>query len=93
MKTFISVGKVELIYHINASVLSIVDLVVPYNRAAVGSDLDPRQGVTIDIVILYQTPTITKYVHPSLVTIEYGISPRYKIIFLELICRLRQDDS
>lgn len=58
--------------------LSIVDLVVPYNRAAVGSDLDSRQGVTVDIVTLYQTPPISKYVHPSLVTIEYSVSPGYK---------------
>lgn len=58
--------------------LSIVDLVVPYNGAAVGSDLDSRQGVTIDIVTLYQTPSISKYVHPSLVTVEYCVSPGYK---------------
>lgn len=55
--------------------LSIMDLIVPYNRAAVGSDLDPRQSVTIDVVTLYQTPPISKYVHPSLVTVEYSISP------------------
>lgn len=55
--------------------LSVVDLVVPYNGAAVGSDLDSRQGVTIDIVTLYQTPSISKYVHPSLVTVEYSVSP------------------
>lgn len=58
--------------------LTVVDLVVPYNGAAVGSDLDSRQGVTIDIVTLYQTPSISKYVHPSLVTVEYSISPRHK---------------
>lgn len=58
--------------------LSIVDLVVPYNGAAVGSDLDSRQGVTVDIVTLYQTPAISKYVHPALVTVEYSISPGHK---------------
>lgn len=63
------------IYHIDAPVLSIVNLVVPYNGATVGSDLDSRQGITVDIVTLYQTPSISKYVHPSLVTIEYSISP------------------
>lgn len=66
------------IYHIDAPMLSIVDLVVPYNGAAVGSNLDSRQGVTIDIVTLYQTPSISKYVHPSLVTVEYSVSPGYK---------------
>lgn len=58
--------------------LSIMDLVVPYNGAAISSDLDSRQGITIDIVILYQTPTVTKYVHSSLVTIEYSVSAGYK---------------
>lgn len=66
------------IYHIDAPVLPVVDLVVPYNGAAVGSDLDSRQGVTVDIVTLYQTPPISKYVHSSLVTIKYGVSPGYK---------------
>lgn len=63
------------IYHVDAAVLSVVDLVVPYDWAAVGSDLDSRQGVPIDVITLYQTPPISKYVHPSLVSIEYSISP------------------
>lgn len=33
--------------------LSIVDFVMPYNGAAVGSDLDSSQGVTVDVVTLY----------------------------------------
>lgn len=41
------------IYHIDASVLPVVDLVVPDDGAAVGSDLDSRQSVAIDIVTLY----------------------------------------
>lgn len=64
-----------VIYHIDAPVLSIVDLVVPYNGATVGSDLDSRQGITVDIVTLYQTPPVPEYVHPSLVTVEYSVSP------------------
>lgn len=64
--------------------LSIMDLIMPYDRAAVGSDLDSRQGVTINIVTLYQTPAISKYVHTSLVTVEYSISTGkdIKIMFL-----------
>lgn len=58
--------------------LPVVDLVVPYNGAAVGSDLDSRQGIAIDIVTLYQTPSISENVHPSLVTVEYSISPGNK---------------
>ncbi len=65
-------------YHINAPMLSIVDLVVSHNGAAVGSDLDSRQGVTIDVITLYQTSSISKYVDPSLVTIKYSISPGNK---------------
>lgn len=65
-------------YHIDAAMLPIVDLVVPYDGAAVGSDLDSRQGVTIDVVTLYQTSSISKYVHASLVTVENSISPRNK---------------
>lgn len=67
------------IYHIDAPVLSIVDLVMPYNRAAVGSDLNTRQGIAIDVITLYQTPSISEYVHTSLVTIEYGVSTGGKI--------------
>lgn len=59
--------------------LTIMDLVVPHDGAAVGSDLDSRQGVTIDVITFYQTPPISKYVDPSLVTIEYSISPGNKI--------------
>lgn len=55
-----------------------MDLVVPYNRAAVGSDLDSSQGVTVDVVTFYQTSPISKYVHPSLVTVENSISSEIK---------------
>lgn len=41
------------VYHVDAAVLSVVDLVVPDNGAAVGSDLNSRQGVTIDVIALY----------------------------------------
>lgn len=58
--------------------LSIMDLVVPYNGAAISSDLDSRQGITIDIIILYQSPTIAKYVHSSLVAVEYSVSTGYR---------------
>lgn len=65
-------------YHIDASVLAVVDLVVADDGAAVGSDLDARQGVTVDVVTLYQAPPISKYVHASLVPVENGVSPENK---------------
>lgn len=51
---------------------------MPYDGAAVGSDLDARQGVAINVVALYQAPAVTKDVHAALVAIEYGISAARK---------------
>lgn len=55
--------------------LSIVYLVVSDYRAAVGSDLNASQGVSINIIALYETSAITKYVNTPLVSIEDGITP------------------
>lgn len=55
--------------------LAIVNLVVSDYRAAVGSDLDPCKGVTIDVVALNQASSVAENVNASLVTIKYGISP------------------
>ena len=68
----------ECIYHIDAPMLSIMDFIVPYNGAAVGSDLDSSQGVTIDVITLYQTSPVSKYVHSSLVTVVNSVSPEFK---------------
>lgn len=40
-------------YHVDAPMLPIVDLVVPYNWTAVGSDLDSGQGIAIDVITFY----------------------------------------
>lgn len=59
--------------------LSIVYLVVSDYRAAVGSDLNASQGVSINIIALYETSAITKYVNAPLVSIEDSIAPRRNI--------------
>lgn len=58
--------------------LAIMYLVVSDYRAAVGSDLNASQGVSINIIALYETSAITKYVNAPLVAIEDGISPERK---------------
>ena len=55
--------------------LAVVDLVLPYDRAAVCSDLDAGQGVSVDVVALDQSPTVSEYVHATLVSVEYSVSP------------------
>lgn len=59
--------------------LSIMYLVVSDYRAAVGSDLNASQGISINIIALYETSAITKYVNAPLVSIEDGITPKGKI--------------
>ncbi len=63
-------------HHIDSSMLPVMDLVVPYYRTAVRSDLNASQGISINIISLNEAPPITKYVNASLVSIEDGISPR-----------------
>lgn len=47
---------------------------MPYNRAAVGSDLDAGQGIAVNVVALYQAPAVAEDVHAALVAVEYGVS-------------------
>lgn len=65
-------------HHIDSSMLPVMDLVVPYYRTAVRSDLNASQGISINIISLNEAPPITKYVNASLVSIEDGISPRLR---------------
>lgn len=62
------------IYHIDATVLAVMDLVVSDNRAAVCPDLDSCQGVTIDVVSFDETSAITENIHTTLVAIKNGIA-------------------
>jgi hypothetical protein len=63
------------LYHVDATMLSVVDLVVAYNWAAIGSNLDSSQSVAMDIIPLDQATPITKYVHAPLVTVKDCIAP------------------
>lgn len=64
-------------YHVDAPMLPIVDFVLSDDRAAVGPDLDPCQGVAMDVVPFDEAPPISKYVNATLITIIDGISPGY----------------
>ena len=57
--------------------LSIVDLVVPNDGAAVCPDLNASQGIAIDVVAFYKTPSIAKYVNTALVPVEDGVAPEH----------------
>lgn len=63
------------IYHIYSSMLAIMNLVVPDNRAAICPDLDSCQGITIDVVSFNEASAITKNINSTLVTIKNGIAP------------------
>lgn len=63
------------IYHIYSSMLAIMNLVVPDNRAAICPDLDSCQGVTIDVVSFNEASAITKNINSTLVTIKNGVAP------------------
>lgn len=58
--------------------LTVVDLIVSDNRAAICPDLYPSQGISIDVVSFNETSAITKNIHSTLVAIEYSISPAVK---------------
>lgn len=47
---------------------------MPYDGAAVGSDLDARQRVAVNVVALYQAPAVAEDVHATLVAVEDGVS-------------------
>ena len=55
--------------------LPVVDLVVPDDGAAVGADLDPCQGVAVDVVALDEAPAVTEDVDSPLVAVVDGVAP------------------
>lgn len=57
---------------------------MPYDGAAVSSDLDARQGVAVNVVALYQAPAVAEDVHAALVAVEYGVSAARKTETLKL---------
>lgn len=55
--------------------LAIVDLVVSHYGTAVCPDLDPRQGVAIDVVSFDETSAVAENINASLVAVENGVAP------------------
>lgn len=55
--------------------LAIVDLVVSDDRTAVCPDLNPCQGITVDVVPFDEASAITKNIYSTLVAIKNGIAP------------------
>lgn len=62
-------------HHIYATVLAIVDLVVSDYGTAVCPDLDPCQGVAIDVVSFDETSTVAENINATLVAVENGVAP------------------
>lgn len=81
--------KYRATHHVYASMLAVVDLVVPDDGAAIGSDLDASQRVPVDVVHFDEAPPIAKYVHASLVPVVDGIPPALKNSTLSLATRIK----
>ena len=67
-------------YHVDAAVLTVVDLIVSHYRVAVGADLYPRECVAVDVVVLYETAALAKDVHSTLVAIVNLIFPANTVV-------------
>lgn len=65
-------------YHIYATMLTIMDLVVPDNRTAICPDLDSCQGIAIDVISFNKASAITKNVNTTLVPVKNGIAPVFE---------------
>lgn len=61
--------------HIYSTVLPVVDLVVPDYGTAICPDLDPCQGVAIDVVSFDETSAVAKNINAALVAVENGVAP------------------
>ena len=55
--------------NVDATVLTVMDLIVSHDRITVGADLYACQGVAVNIVVLNQTAAFSKYVNTALVAI------------------------
>lgn len=58
-----------LFMDINASVLTVVDFVVPHNWITVGTNLYTRKCVSIDVVVFDETTPLPKNVYSALVSV------------------------
>ena len=62
-------------YHVDAAVLTMVDLIMSHYRVAVSADLYARECVAVDVVVLYETAALAKDVHSTLVAVVNLIFP------------------
>lgn len=66
-------------HHVYASMLAVMDFVVPDDGAAIGSDLDACQCIAIDVIHFNEAPPIAEYVHASLVAVVDGVPPALRM--------------
>ena len=57
-------------YHVYAAMETMVDLIVPNYRVAPSSNLNPSQGVAVNIIVLQNPSPPSKKVHAPLETPE-----------------------
>ena len=62
-------------HHIDASVLTVVYLVVPYYRVAVGANLYSGEGITVDVIVLDEASPLAKDIHAALVAVVDLVFP------------------
>lgn len=55
--------------------LAVVDLVVSDNGTTVCPDLDPCQGVAVDVISFDEASAVTKNINATLVAVKNGIAP------------------
>ena len=62
-------------YHVDPAMESVVDFIVSDDRVAPSSHLYSCQGIAIDVIILNQTATFSKYVYATLMSVVYLVFP------------------
>lgn len=62
-------------HHIYSAVLAIVDLVVSDNGTTIRPDLDPCQGVAVDVISFDEASAVAKYINAALVAVKNGVAP------------------
>ena len=66
-------------YHVDPSMQSVVDFIVPDDGVAPSPHLYSCQGIAIDVIILDQTATFAKYVYATLMSVVDLVFPAQKI--------------
>jgi hypothetical protein len=61
--------SLALFVDVDATVLAVMDFIVPHDWITVGADLYACQSVAVNIVVLNQTAAFSKYVNATLVAV------------------------